>query len=542
MLKTFKKLFVPGSNCSDVTHILLQELSVNVTEISIIEKLESHPDFPSLLSISDILKEFGIDNICLKVPEGKLPEIEGVFITKFSNTISHSESFVVVKQIIEGTVTFYNPETCVIEKMAVEAFEKSCSHIVLIPEVSKTAGEPEFRKRQAIERKKLWGKAAGILFLPIMVSIMCAIYLAKDGTQSILPIINCFLMLAGSLVGCLLFLFEIDQFNPAIQEICSGGKKINCAVILNSKASKIVGINWSIIGFSYFTGGLFLQLTMGLTAPSTLAIISLLNVISCPFIFYSVYYQWRIAKQWCLLCLITQAILASQFFISFTSGWYSAVDINYINIVLVTLCYGLPFIMSMMLVPLFKDAKDSKKNKRQLIQLKNNPDIFRTLFGRERSFSHSTDGLGIVLGDPNAPNKILKICNPYCSPCASAHSAIDQLIDMLPNDVQVQIIYNVSTNELGTLPVKHLMAIASKANPHETKKGLDGWFLSGEKNYETFSKEFPIDLRLLENDSSLDAMYKWCKLENITYTPTIFVNGYELPKTHSISDLKYLFP
>ncbi|PUZ29772.1 hypothetical protein DCC81_10130 [Chitinophaga parva] len=34
-------------------------------------------------------------------------------------------------------------------------------------------------------------------------------------------------------------------------------------------------------------------------------------------------------------------------------------------------------------------------------------------------------------------------------------------------------------------------------------------------------------------------MYEWCKKTNVTFTPTFFLNGYQLPENYSISDLKY---
>ncbi len=32
-------------------------------------------------------------------------------------------------------------------------------------------------------------------------------------------------------------------------------------------------------------------------------------------------------------------------------------------------------------------------------------------------------------------------------------------------------------------------------------------------------------------------MRNWCDAEHITHTPTIFINGHELPKEYSIDDL-----
>lgn len=34
-------------------------------------------------------------------------------------------------------------------------------------------------------------------------------------------------------------------------------------------------------------------------------------------------------------------------------------------------------------------------------------------------------------------------------------------------------------------------------------------------------------------------MEKWCKETDIRFTPTIFINGYELPAAYDIEDLNY---
>ncbi|MGS2737720.1 hypothetical protein [Sinomicrobium sp. M5D2P17] len=43
---------------------------------------------------------------------------------------------------------------------------------------------------------------------------------------------------------------------------------------------------------------------------------------------------------------------------------------------------------------------------------------------------------------------------------------------------------------------------------------------------------------LEEQRIKITAMRQWCDIENITQTPTIFINGYELPKEYLVEDLK----
>ncbi len=44
---------------------------------------------------------------------------------------------------------------------------------------------------------------------------------------------------------------------------------------------------------------------------------------------------------------------------------------------------------------------------------------------------------------------------------------------------------------------------------------------------------------LLQQGDKIDAMDKWCNAMEIKTTPTIFINGYQLPDAYSIEDLQY---
>ncbi|WP_293010724.1 thioredoxin domain-containing protein [Mongoliibacter sp.] len=73
-----------------------------------------------------------------------------------------------------------------------------------------------------------------------------------------------------------------------------------------------------------------------------------------------------------------------------------------------------------------------------------------------------------------------------------------------------------------------------------TSKALDHWYLPENKEYEAFATKYPMIGELKAQKSRIQDMLNWCEQENISYTPTIFINGYELPKAYSVEDLKYI--
>ena len=53
-----------------------------------------------------------------------------------------------------------------------------------------------------------------------------------------------------------------------------------------------------------------------------LPVLSLLSLAALPYVGYSLFYQWRVVKQWCRLCLATQAVLLAQAGLVLYEGWW----------------------------------------------------------------------------------------------------------------------------------------------------------------------------------------------------------------------------
>lgn len=325
-------------------------------------------------------------------------------------------------------------------------FLERCSGIVLLTEVDEDAGEKEYDKKIRIEKRERAVQNLYVFWLPAVMIIAGIMAFMQAGTGAIFPFIFLLLTLAGSIASFLLLWYELDQYNPLLQQICSAGKKVNCGAILNSKASKIAGISWSTIGFSYFMGNLLLLLFWGITSPQALFASAWLNLIAVPYVFYSVYYQWRVARQWCVLCLFVQGLLVLQFATALATSWYILLPFSVITpqwFVQAVAAYGIPFMVVGFLFPALRNAKEKNRINTELQQLKHNPQIFEALLAKQKAVTENPESLGITLGNPNAIYKIIKVCNPYCGPCAKAHVPMEELLHNNP-DVQIQItVYGV---------------------------------------------------------------------------------------------------
>jgi len=530
-------------NCDEIAVRFCKQLQVQVTETTLKNEVTEHPDYPSLLSISDALRSYKVDNLSLKTTVDHISRFPVPFIAQIKGNNSKYTLFAIVNEIgLDNSINWYNPESKKNEVITEGEFSEIFTGYVMLAEAGEKAGEQDYENKRRSEKiQNFWNGTIAIAFPLIFIMISIFAVLNNGVLNSALPICFGLITLIGAITGALLLLYDIDQFNPTLQKVCNAGSKTNCAAILNSGASKIWGISWSTIGFTYFLGVLLSLLLSGIVNQEAMSMVAWLNLVAVPYVFFSLYYQWKIAKQWCPMCLIIQLVLILQFFIAFEGNFYQSPSLLEFPIFLTFIfSFVIIFITVQLLIPALKKAKEGKFVAHELSRLKHNPDIFNAQLSNQNQISESTEGLGLVLGNPNASIKLIKVCNPYCGPCASAHPIIDYLLNNNP-DIQLQIIFTVTSAEgdYRNLPVKRFLAIDREKDKEILKQSLNDWYLSEIKDYNKFESCYPIDTESFSDTNKIKVMYDWCEKVNIAFTPTFFVNGYQLPEMYSVSDLKY---
>lgn len=191
--------------------------------------------------------------------------------------------------------------------------------------------------------------------------------------------------------------------------------------------------------------------------------------------------------------------------------------------------------------PLILKAKDEPIYKAAYKRLLYNPETFNYLLQQQATAPDGFQNLGITLGNPDAENTIIKVCNPYCGPCAKAHPVLDKIIHNNKN-VKLKLIFTASNDkdDKRGIAARHLLAINEKHDVHQTQQALDDWYLADKKDYEVFASKYPINGEVKQQEMQIDEMKKWCNEAEITHTPTIFINGKRLPESYSVNELKYI--
>ena len=410
-----------NTNLLNVSAHYLSLLKVPVTRKSLKQQLQENPYYPSLYSLSTVFERFHLDTTALKVGKESFDKLRPPFVAYLSGQTT-GKDFVLVTAVSENQVQ-YIAENKKPKQSSKEIFFKNWQEIVFITEANEKSGEHDFiqnRKRETIAGNKTKALTGAGIFI-LAASIYFFLYsLPADFMLS--TAILLFIKLAGIATTTLLLIYEIDKSNSFVKSICTAGKQTNCAAVLQSKASKILGMSWSEAGFFYFASTFLFLLFPGISFIAKICLLSIANCLAAPYILFSVYYQWKVVKQWCPLCLTVQAVLAAELIWSIVNFWQTSTSFYFEHSIFlpVAYCLLLPVFLWYILKPLILKAKDEPVYKAAYKRLLYNPETFNHLLQQQPIAPDGYQNLGIEIGNPNAENTIIKVCNPYCSPCAKA--------------------------------------------------------------------------------------------------------------------------
>lgn len=530
----------------------LSLLNVKVNAGTVNETLQNHPDWPSLLCISDALNTWNVPNAAGKIAWADIDQLPVPFMAYMHNP---EHPIAVVTKINELTVEAYQHTFSKVTVFTRDAFFGQWKGIYLIAEPGLDSGEANYGQRK-------WQHLLTGL-LPIGLLALC-LFIAIENLQfkiatNSFPLSNWsiwvqfIIMIAGVGISAMLLWYEFDKNNPLLKQVCTGIAKGDCNAVLTGAQSKVFSwLSWSEVGLLYFAGGM-LTLTFSTNLNSAIHLIGYLHFLALPYTVFSVYYQWRVAKQWCVLCLGVQVLLVAGTLNYFVGNFQpNLVFLPQINILNTLLCYLGPVLLWFSLKPYLLQLQQAKTTKRQYLRIKFNTEIFETLLKKQKAISLPKDDIGILLGPINAKSILVKVCNPYCGPCSKVHPKIESLLHNLPN-LKAQVIFTTpnNTDNPAYHPVNHLLAIQENYRDEKVmKQALDDWYLSNKKDYDSFAAKYPLNGELAKQGNRIDAMDKWCKTEDIRATPTIFITApgnlnqeenflYQIPDAYSIEDLQY---
>jgi thiol-disulfide isomerase/thioredoxin len=521
------------NNCFQTSKKILELLKIRFTKNYLKEEILSHPQFPSLLTISDVLEKYHISTLPLKIGKEKLDQIPTPCIVQVR--VQGKEFFQTLSHIAEDGFSGYD-ETGKVFKVSRKDFLSIWAGVVLVVEKNDNSAEPGIEERLQKEKTQTFLISGLALFALLALGFG---WPDMIGTGYGLAAAGFLLLkLIGLGVSGLILWREIDKDNPLIQKFCSGGSTADCNTVLDSKAFKFAdgAISPGSLAFAYFFAGSLMLLTQ-LSSQSLLSTLAWLSLATLPVVVTSFYYQAFKIKKWCRLCLVLLGVLLLEMALAWAQQIYQdPIDLLAVSsfaILFIGILVGW-----MYLKPILDAKEDLFNYKRNLKKLKSDPVIFDSLLYRSKKINNPTKDLGILLKNESSRYQVIKVCNPYCGPCAKAHPELERLVEEGMIDLQIIFLPNGSMDDLHAKTISHLLAINSKGNPKITEEALDHWYTTEKKDYAVFARRYPMNGELDQQKEKLLAMKTWCENEGITHTPTFFINGYELPKEYRIADIK----
>ncbi len=508
----------------------LKELKVPVSKTSIREELEKYRKAGTLSDIAIILKEWRVTAEVKKVTLPDLLQYHLPLITLFQGALSlvlknDQNNFVVSSDQLDNEV--FNTQD----------FGKFYTGSILVASKGSKSGERDYRQNR---RKELITS----LRMPVVVfgsiTLLLSFVLSRHEALILtnLRILLLFVItFAGAVITLLLLLQNINANNPLIQRFCGSDKEANCNAVLSSDAAMITNeFSWSEAGFFYFTGNLLILCLDG--DLNVIKLLALLNILCLPYTFYSIYYQWRIVKQWCVFCCIVQLILWLQFTF-FLALLHHILLPDLKELTIIATSFAVPVFFWIVIKPFLIASQELSMVRMQLNSLKYSRQLFNKLLEEEgENRPLLTQDETMIFGNANPETIVSLVVNPYCGHCARVYRKINRWLRTRP-DISLQIIFSTGGDQQKKLLAGDMISIYLTNGKYEAKKALTTWFRLKKRSYGLWRKEF----KTVQHDTAAALIEKqaaWCRSAHIAGTPVVFVNGFRLPEIYQVSDLKYL--
>ena len=505
---------------------ILNILKIRHTESFSNRLFNEHPYKNTLYGLSKMLSDYRIENKGLRIVDKDkiLPILETPFIAYTGN------DFIIVYEKTNDQVNYFWNDKKI--SITTKEFLNLWSGVTLLVEANDNSIEPDFKAHRTQEFisdcKHILLTATSILFFGI-------IALASQIFYNLGFVISFIINSIGLYIGYLLILKQMKIQSNYADKICSlfiGHS--DCNSILESDASKILSFSWSEIGIGYFISNILILLAF----PSLTPFLSIINIFTLPFSFWSIWYQKYKAKQWCPLCILSQGVLWLLFMCNLTFGLIELPQFTFQSILLTGSLYAIPIFMINILVDYFSKAVQTDSVLQEINGLKANEAIFKTLLKEKPRHEISKSDSIIIWGNSEAKNMITVVTNPHCNPCAKMHLKLVELMEKTCNGYCIQYILSSFNNELEESS-KLFVAMYQQMNRGEFLNFLEEWYRNGKSNRKEFYKSYPFQVDAMEIVQELEKHKHWMDKTKIRSTPTVLFNGYELPRQYKVVDLSF---
>lgn len=487
------------------------------------EQLEKYPQKNSLASYHYILSWMGIENMGVQVSSETLAaEIPLPTIVHLDRS---GAPFAIVDRIDSESVTISAGKR--IEKIPRQRFDEIFSGNC----IAFAADSPDIDKKDYI--RWLIVKASKYV-LPVIVSIAFIMCLVVPKPVNIFGIIYAVLFLAGLAASIMLFSKQEGVQIKLADTICkSGGESSNCNSVMDSKGGKLFGIiSWSDIGVIYFATALISLLILGYDKLGL--IVSVLSVICISYVFYSIWYQWRVVRKWCPLCLSVQAVFILQLIVAIFAFNHAGMQFHLYPLIVFGVIGIIIAALVFVLEPLINRAVRFPYTERNFREFRHEPEVMDLLMNGK---SYDTSGVSQMIINPEAENIVTFVFSTFCGPCLVKIKGILKLLTKY--DVGLRVVMPLKNPEdAKELSLIEYFITRCLESPEKFIQLMDSYpddYSTIRQKFGTFKSSNPEIVHGI-----ILSHYQWFYANGFTGTPVILYNNHKLPDYYNLHDLEII--
>lgn len=423
-------------------------------------QFNSHPDYPSLLALTDTLSFFNVNNGAFKIGSTEIDLLPNKFLAHLKKDNANFLSFVEKK----ATMISYTNGSEKKYSLSKDKFVELWDDVILLAEKDTEIVKP---------KSKNWiNLNLQVLTLVLFVSVLVIGQPNKwFGLFYVFPIIGLFLSISvlKDLIGTKSAL--MDKF-------CNVTAATSCQTVVNSNKWKVFKIvSFSDLSIVFFATQLLALFLMGVSNnfESYFYLQTILLLIALPIIAISIYYQKSIEKKWCPVCLTISALLIIELgyalylnsIFSFTIAWSGF--FIFLFVTSTTAVLWLSFKESLTKVKKLKE-QELKANR-----FKRNYKLFKNMLLTSKHYDLPKSLF--VFGNPDSKLNISIVTSPFCGHCTEPHFMLKKLLDKKHEHLNISILYNVRPkNEQLLNFVSSLTNVKSTEGQSGYYKAMDDWY------------------------------------------------------------------
>lgn len=499
-------------------------MGVNVTIKSVIEETKKYHNFPDFPSIIKVLYTWNLSSSVYEMSTVELAKQHDPYITFWNG------DFVLAENTIDGNILIHSASSCYQLPMG-KFCENFCGFVIL-------ACKDKYPENHSAKPSSGLQLGSNYYWLITIIAVLIGFILSIYDRKGLLNWEFTFIMLSilkmiGLGVTIVLLKFSINKENRIAKKFCKEG---TCDAILSSYEGHLpFGITWADLGFFYFAGTVFLLVTKPLSA-LVLKELAVFNIFCLLFSFFSIYFQIKVVKKVCNLCLIIQFIFWLEFIILKFIRVDSPKAFSVYELCSTLSCLALPGLVWILVKPIVARLNAYDAMDYQILKIKYNPRNFYSMLNAESIYVLPPLSECLYFGEGEIKNTIAIVTDPLCKPCSDAMNVLLGLLKYR-NDIRIIVIFLPFTNEIKTSYVKHIYSLFN-LDPSLAKQAMLDWQAMKVKNHHTWSAKYPVNF-LRDITTLKDTHNSFCHQSSTHLAPTIFVNGRKLPDGYFAEDLKY---